>query len=358
MEDIYPAALTDKPDLTLVEAVRADLQVIAQNTPSQKGVFTVILTLATHKILHPTQDIRRHQDNMDGGFSGRSIDTRFITPFLKEKGLTSMSESGWLTRSLEQPYPYDHNYNGKISKLKKEFLNVVDYVQHNPEHCRHIIQYLLHENINYINSNKIEISPLKNPEKIEINKIVLLIDSYISMQFSVAGQSKIPVILIYSLYQCLVKELKRYECAYLSKLGSHTASDRTSKTSGDIEIFIDGGLMESFEIKKDIKIDRHIVNRIEEKIHKFNPKRYYALTTKFDPTTSEDVNTKIQSIRTTHGCQIILGDIIEALSNNLRLLVEPTHFLDLFTQNILSDNELKSEHKSAWHHILKENKLV
>ena len=58
---------------------------------------------------------------MDQGFSGRSIDTKYITPTLKELGLTSMSESGWLTRSLEQPYPYDFKYQGKISKVKDEF---------------------------------------------------------------------------------------------------------------------------------------------------------------------------------------------------------------------------------------------
>jgi DNA (cytosine-5)-methyltransferase 1 len=49
---------------------------------------------------------------MVGGFSGRRIDTQYITPTLKELGLPAMAESGWLTRSLEQPYPYTLDYNG------------------------------------------------------------------------------------------------------------------------------------------------------------------------------------------------------------------------------------------------------
>ncbi len=52
---------------------------------------------------------------MSQEISGRSIETKFITPTLKELGLPSMAESGWLTRSLEQPYPYTFDYEGKIS---------------------------------------------------------------------------------------------------------------------------------------------------------------------------------------------------------------------------------------------------
>jgi len=51
----------------------------------------------------------------------------FITPTLKELGLPSMAESGWLTRSLEQPYPYTLGYKGKISGkgIKEAFLNLL-----------------------------------------------------------------------------------------------------------------------------------------------------------------------------------------------------------------------------------------
>jgi DNA (cytosine-5)-methyltransferase 1 len=61
--------------------------------------------------------------------------TLYITPTLKELGLPSMAESGWLTRSLEQPYPYNLDYQGKISNkaVKKAFLNIIDYVESRPE---------------------------------------------------------------------------------------------------------------------------------------------------------------------------------------------------------------------------------
>ena len=90
------------------------LKNITNNIDRNKGVYTVLITLMVYKLLHPEQDVRYFQNKMKGGFSGRTIDAKFITPTLKELGLPSMAESGWLTRSLEQPYPYTLKYEGEI----------------------------------------------------------------------------------------------------------------------------------------------------------------------------------------------------------------------------------------------------
>lgn len=70
------------------------LKIITDNIDRNKGVYTVLITLTVHKLLEPEQDIRLHQSKMENGFSGRTIDTRFITPTLKELGLPSMAETG------------------------------------------------------------------------------------------------------------------------------------------------------------------------------------------------------------------------------------------------------------------------
>ena len=136
---------------------------IGEKINSQKGVFTVLVTLITHKILNPKQDVRKHQSSMRGGFSGRTIDTAFITPTLKQLGLPSMAESGWLTRSLEQPYPYNLDYNGKISNkvVKEAFLNILDFVEKKPSSATSILRLLLIEAINSKNDAIVEIM-LKN----------------------------------------------------------------------------------------------------------------------------------------------------------------------------------------------------
>lgn len=80
---------------------------ILENAEGNKGLLAVLVTLTLHKIVDCKQDIRLHQAQIPGGFSGRTIDSKYVTPFLKKMQFPAMAESGWLTRSLEQPYPYD-----------------------------------------------------------------------------------------------------------------------------------------------------------------------------------------------------------------------------------------------------------
>ena len=49
------------------------------------------------KIHDPNQDIRNHKVELKNGFSGRTYDTKFITPILKKNQLPSMAESAYLT---------------------------------------------------------------------------------------------------------------------------------------------------------------------------------------------------------------------------------------------------------------------
>ncbi|MCY4216481.1 MAG: hypothetical protein OXC92_05815 [Flavobacteriaceae bacterium] len=96
-----------------------------------KSCVSVTLTLLYKKIENPFQDIRKHQDGMEGGFSGRTLDTKIITPFLTKENFSHNKESGWLTRSFEQPHPYDSSYPGKITpkSLKEKFLNLIHSIE-------------------------------------------------------------------------------------------------------------------------------------------------------------------------------------------------------------------------------------
>ena len=296
---------------------------------------------------------------MEGGFSGRSIDTKWITPTLKELELPSMSESGWLTRSLEQPYPYNKEYNGKIGsvEVKNSFLEIVNFIQFNPENVESIIRFLLTEGINIRERNKIEIVPIENPEQLTISKIIGLLEEFFYQDYKISGGSKIPVISFYTIYDILIKEIKRFQNCRLGDLGSHTSSDRTSKSSGDIEIFDSENFnLESLEIKFEIEIDKHIVNRVIEKIIKFNPKRYYILTTSGIKEDDYDfVIEKVHNLKITHGCQLIINGLLPTLKYYLRLIQDLDEFLNQFTKNVINDRELKIIHKRIWKEILEKH---
>ncbi len=207
-----------------------DIDIIASNCFKQKGVYTVTVTLLFYKDLYPEQDVRYHQEQQPDGFSGRCFDTANVTPVLKRMGLPSMAESGWLTRSLEQPYPYTLNYSGKISGgCKLPFLNILDYVQKHPTDALSMLQLLLNKVINLVKANKVNIFPLKNPETLTIDLIINALDEHFNAKYGTHNGAKLPVLAFYAIYKSIISEVKRYEDCNLAPLGSLTACDLTSK---------------------------------------------------------------------------------------------------------------------------------
>ena len=86
-------------------------------------------------------------------------------------------------------------------------------------------------------TDKITIVPLENPEKLTIDRTIRLLEKQFNFDYKTSYGSKLPVLAFYAIYQLLLNEISRYNRCKLKELGSHTASDRTSKSSGDIEIF-------------------------------------------------------------------------------------------------------------------------
>lgn len=331
---------------SIPEKPKNNLTLIANNSKRQKGVFTVLTTLLIHKIYEPNQDIRKHQSNMKNGFSGRSIDTQHITPTLKKLGLPAMSESGWLTRSLEQPYPYDLKYKGNIQdkKVKKAFLEIIDYVQNNRQKTEECAIFLIYS-VKKIVKDKININKLTDEENLDIEKIISFLDKCFNYPYKEHGGSKIPVIAIYSIFTILIEELERYKNCKLKPLGSHTASDKTSRASGDIEILnVSNSLEESIEVKFGRIIDPHLIRNIKDKIYQYNPKRYCVFSTKPIENKNE-VFQIVSEIRKKHGCHLILNGILPTLKYYLRLISSQRDFLNNFLEMVMNDSELPQTHK-------------
>ena len=357
LKTTYNEALKNNKSINFKDEIKNNLKIIAEGCFSQKGVYTVFITLCVYKILNPKQDIRYHQTAFENGFSGRSFDTKHITPTLMELGLPAMKESGWLTRSLEQPYPYKMDYQGKISnlKIKKAFLESIDFIEKNPKETKNVLIYLLQNVIKLNSKNAIKINKLKNPENLSINKIVETLNCQFSYNYKTHGGSKLPVIAFHSIFQIIIREMKRYNGAVLAKLDSHTASDRTSKKVGDIEIFKNDELIEAIEIKLGKEIDRFMWDIAKEKIITYNPLRYCLFSSANIKEDDYDyINSEVLKVKQEHGCQVIINGIIPTLKYYLRLVSDLKEFIKIYSSSIEKDKELKLIHKTKWNEYLTE----
>lgn len=353
VEDIFKESNSNLT-FSLPLSQKNSLKRIAEKCYSQKGVYTVLTTLLIYKVNYPSQDIRKHQANIKDGFSGRSFDTKYVTPKLKKLGLPSMSESGWLTRSLEQPYPYNLNYPGKIAGgIKNDFLGLLDYVQKNPQKAKEMLLCLFCEVKMIVSKNNVVITPLKNPEELTIDAIITALDHHFNYNYGTHNGAKLPVLAFYAIYQSIIKEVHRYDGCKLANLASLTACDLTSKASGDIEIFKNSKLFESVEIKLSKKIDSSIVRVVEEKIYRHNPERYYVLSYYgIEESNANEIKKIVSNVKRKHGCQIIINGLLPTIKYYLRLLSSLSIFIRTYSKLIEKDTELQKKHKLVWNEIV------
>lgn len=335
-------------EIVLSQEIAPYIQKIVDKADNCKGVLTVLVTLLTYKCFHPEQDIRIHQAGMKNGFSGRSFDTQNITPFLRKCDFPCMAETGWLTRSLEQPHPYTLNYPGKITTVKKEFLEVVDAVETEKCSPRNYLVFLFRALLKKRDNEQIA---LAHPHNLPISQIVLYLERH--FQVRTQGSARLPVLALYSAYQCMMKG-ERYCDKKLLPLESHTSADVRSGRAGDIDIVSsDGKPFEAIEVKHGIMISPNLIALAFEKFKIYPIDRYYLLTTaNMDGADWEGIDAQISMIAKQHGCQVIVNGVYSTLRYYLRTLKNTDDFISHYIENMSSDSVIKYTHKSAWNRII------
>ena len=340
-----------KSSLSKTQADR--VSVIAEMAESKKGVMTVVVTSLTHKVFDPAQDVRCHQTQLPNGYSGRTVDTKSVTPFLKDVEFPHMAESGWLTRSLEQRHAYTLNYPGSIQPkaLKDAFLKILHEIETGKADPKKYLIALFILLVKLRDEKKIK---LAKPVDIPISKVLTYLQQHFVGPYAFSGAARLPVLAVYSAYQCMIEELKRFENMSLRHLEAHTTADDKSGAVGDIEVVgQDGMVYEAAEIKYVIKITTQWVRDSYQKFRIQPVKRYYILSTGgIDESEAKAIWDETASIKRSHGCEVVVNGVLESLSYYLRLLNNPNDFTNRYVENLEQDPDTKYEQKRRWNDIV------
>ncbi len=310
-----------------------------------------------------------HRTDFKGGYSARSLDTAVTTPFFKKYfPKYANKESSFLTLATREKIKWTKtagkNLKIRDKEVKKSFLEIFDAVENkkvNPNECLIYIFIKLH--LLSLQHKMVFDGTLESAnflDIININSVLIMLERHFEMKLS----SRLPVIAIYSVYQQLFKEVKRYEKKILRPLNVHTSSDKHGY--GDIEIWnTDETPFEMVEIKHKIPIDRNLIFDIVKKSEGTSIERYYILTTaKENFTSSEEedyINKFILKIKKDSGLEIIANGIYYSLKYYLRFIENYKQFIRAYTENLIADaknsTEVKEYHITEWQNILKEHNL-
>jgi DNA (cytosine-5)-methyltransferase 1 len=331
------------------------IRTIVRNLKDCKYLYSILITSLATKIVKPGQDIRKHQDRMQGGYSNRGTDQKFITPFLQTHGLTACAASGAESgRNFERPIPYTFDFPGfpRGEGNKEAFLHLIDAVQEKNQDPFIIITLLFA--LDMKSRKKVKYN-YPEPKGLTIQNIIYaMVDHFRKAQGH--NRSRLPVLGVYAVYLSLMNELARFKGMVLEPLEFHTTADMRSKKIGDIQVNrLDGTAFEGVEIKAEISFEERHIASLPEKFSGQAVDRYYLLTTseEFIKKGHEHlIQQKLKEIRNETGCQIIVNGIIPTLKYYLRLLNDPEKVVKDYTELIAKDESVQDEHRRLWMEIL------
>lgn len=332
------------------------VRTIVRNVKSCKYLFSILVTSLATKIVNPSQDIRKHQHRMPGGYSNRGIDQKYVTPFLKNHGLTACAASGAESgRNFERPIPYTLDFPSfpKGVGNKEAFLHLIHAVQEEKQDSLDIIVLLFALDMH--GRTKVKYN-YPEPKGLMIQAIVDALTNHFRKSQG-HNRSRLPVLAIYAVYLSLMKELERFKGKTLVPLEFHTTADLRSKKIGDVQVNRpDGTAFEGVEIKADISFEERHISSLPEKFLGQPVDRYYLLTTAEECIKKgheHSIQEKLREVRRETGCQIIINGLVPSLKYYLRLVSEPEKVVKDYTDLIKNDDSVQEEHRRVWFEIMR-----
>ena len=351
------------------DVIKTNIDILIGKIDSNKSLLSALVTSLVKKITTPEQDIRLHRTDFIKGYSARSLDTQITAPFFKQHfPKYANKESAFLTLATREKIPWtkSEGQNLKIrdKNVKNSFIELFDIVEKGKAKPKDCLQYIFAKLFvlskqHYAIFDK-TIESVNFDEIINITTVIKMLESHFATKLS----SRLPVIAIYTVYQELIKEVKRYSTKELKLLNVHTSSDKHG--FGDVEIWNKNNTpFEMVEIKHNIAIDRNLIFDIAKKSEKTTINRYYILTTyknSFVSKEEEDfINKFILKLYKDSGIEIIANGIIPSLKYYLRFIENYKGFLLAYTKNLITDaknsTEVKDFHVEKWNELLQEHKI-
>jgi hypothetical protein len=250
------------------------------------------------KLVHPEWDTRKHQTQIGGTHSLRSIDATHVSNTLFQKGLYNTATTFALSRTFEKAEPFNKSYSGKITPVscRAAFLNVMEIV--NTTASTELLKAMLVYAILFLKGRKDKHAALKG-SILESSKEVSLSDVSDALgkinTLSGRGISVVPVIAVHVLVTIAQPHL--WPSMWIKRLKEHTAPDGHTDSYGDVEGFTPSeNPVLAIEIKHRLKIDDTIIASFNKKTAASNIPLKYILTTAVTPKYHAPNNISVQTV--------------------------------------------------------------
>lgn len=281
-----------------------------------RALVVLLFIQLTVKAISPEQNIRLHKGSNSSkkfswneGISMRSLDSNYITPFLREKNLLKLNKYGaFMTRTLAENYPYSKLYKASIRGDKKGWIELVDATEENNIDALEALKYLISQ---LKNNSDIFISiantaqtlaaqVVKTKEFKEIENIIFTLvetSNYKARIFEVAMHSLLEAI-----------EDKKYLEGSLAPMTQMRSANKKHGNVGDIEVYDQKMLIESWDAKYGKKYLRDELEELEDKLEEHPDINVAGFVTDKSPQIDKEIEERKEEV------EVLYNTSIEILS--------------------------------------------
>lgn len=308
LEDIYTQVDSnfkisqDKFELKYKNLI--DQLIDAITSEAGRALIVLLFIQLTVKAISPDQNIRLHKGNGNSktfswneGISMRSLDSNYVTPFLREKNLLKLNKFGaFMTRSLAENYPYSKLYKASIRGDKEDWIALVDAIESKDidalEALKYLISRLRNNSEAFISiantAHKLALQVVKSKNFEEIENIIFTLvetSNYKARIFEVA---------IHSLFEALAEN--KYLTGSLASMTQMRSANKKHGNVGDIEVYDQKTLIESWDAKYGKEYLRDELEELEDKLEEHPDIEVAGFITDRSPQVDKEIETRKEEI--------------------------------------------------------------
>lgn len=303
-QEITPAMII--PDDQLPKKYRVILSKLTDSITSEVGRALVGLTInqLTIKSIAPDQSIRLHKGNKNTrsfswteGISMRTIDSNYVTPFLRQYGLLSMNKYGvFMTRSLAENYPYSQLYKAEVRGDKSDWINIVDAIENDDIEPIAALKYMLSLLKNHSDqfvqlANNAHTAALQCAKQSNFTKIQQIIIDFVEHS---NYKARIFEVAMHSLFQAF-QDLGFLE-GTLSPMTQMRSANKKHDNVGDIEVYNGNALIESWDAKFGKAYLRDELEELDDKISNRSDIETAGFVTDTEPIMDKEISNRITEL--------------------------------------------------------------
>jgi hypothetical protein len=279
----------------------------------------------TVKSIIPDQSVRLHKGGLrtvgfswTNGISMRTIDSKYITPFLREHKLLSINKDGiMMTRSLAENYPYSQLYKADMRGPLKEWISIVDAIEDGTikpsTALNYLISILKNKSDNIKKLADFVCEQAKNYTVNSFNDIEeLLIKFYNSTRYSARAFEVVMHGFMQAIFTISCNDHK------LKPLTQMRSANKKHGNTGDIEIAEGPVVIESWDAKFGKTYLLEELGELEEKTSKSSGITVAGFVVDANASAKPEISEKISEIHDSTGIDIYIFNFKDWISFQLK----------------------------------------